>query len=168
MKRTLPIVLILTTLAFIILSMLVPTIAQGVLAKKKELALLRHEEKRMPELSQTLAKRNEEITLIKEAFPTKKDFALVAGTIDAVALQTGVAIDLHFGAEDIVKEKNGDAIVPVKVTIEGEFASVKSFLEKLAKGRYLYVFEKVEGSAADGMGGRNKVTVTAKLYAAID
>ena len=82
--------------------------------------------------------------------------------------RVGVLVDLHFSSEDVVKEPGGDLTIPVKIIVEGDFANVNNFLEGLAKGRYLYVFEKLEGIGAlpEGIRGKNKVTITAKLYAA--
>lgn len=166
MNKILPIFLAVTIVAFAVLSFVLPSISQATLRKKRELVQLRNEEKLIPIQSLLLETKKAEITLIKEAFPAKKDFAQVVQTIDTMAAQSQVLADVHFESEDIVKDANGDSIVPVQFTVEGEFANVKSFLESIAKGRYFYVFEKIEGNATDGIRGENKVVVKAKLYAA--
>jgi|SRR3989344_6803751 len=169
MTKRLPIIFVFTLIGFVVLSFVFPTIAQDALKKKKELSRLRYEERLIPSLSSALVAKREDVALIRESFPEKKDFALVASAIDTLAVQTGVLVDLHFTSEDVVKEAGGDMTIPVKIVVEGDFANVKSFLEGLANGKYLYVFEKIDGAGAlpEGVRGKNKVTITAKLYAAI-
>lgn len=168
MNKRLPIFFVFSLIGFVVLSFVFPVIAQDALKKDKELEQLRYEEKLIPSLASDLEAKREDITVIKESFPEKKDFALVARAIDTLAVQTGVLVDLHFTSEDVVKEQGGDLTIPVEIIVEGDFASVQNFLNGLAKGRYLYVFEKLEGIGAlpEGIRGKNKVTITAKLYAA--
>lgn len=164
MNKILPIFLITSVLLFIGLSALLPNIADSALKKKKELALLENEEKIIPQAATLLRAKSEEIGLIEGSFPTKKDLVLVAQAIDSLAAQARVAVELHFESEDVLRSK-GDAIVPVRLTIEGEYEAVLRFLEALKNGKYLYDFLLLEGDTPKGIKSENKISLKANLYA---
>lgn len=165
MKKILPSLLIICLFAFIGLSALVPNVANSTLKKKKELALLQNEENIIPQTAALIKAKSDEIGLIEGAFPTKKDLVLVAQTLDSQAVQAGVAVELHFESEEVLQNKNGDAIVPMKLIIEGEYEEVVRFLEALKNGKYFYDFLIIEGDASKGIKSENKVSVKANLYA---
>lgn len=165
MKKILPVILIASVLAFIGLSFFIPTLADSALQKRKELRLLQNEEKIIPQTAALIESKRDEISLLDAAFPTKKDLILVAQTLDSLAAAAGVAVELHFESEEVVTDRNGDTVMPVEITIEGEYANVAGFLEALKNGKYLYDFLAIEGDSEKGIKSVNKVSVRANLYA---
>lgn len=168
MRRIFFILLPVSLLAFIALSVLFPNVAKETVQKKRELAQLKHEETLMPQLSATVSSKEDEIALITSAFPKKKDFIAVVQALDSKAARSGVTIELHFESEDVIKDANGDDVVPIKLIVEGEFTHITQFMNELKQGNYLFAIQSVEGDASSGIKGKNKVTIGANFYASTE
>lgn len=167
MKKILPIIFIFSIVAFIILSLLLPSVAANASKKRKELDVVKRGEEQLPTLVNQLLTKSNEIELVMRTFPEKKDFVSVVSAVDSLATATGVALDFHFESEEISKDAKGDTIVPVKLTIQGDYTNVMQFLKALTNSSYFFSIQSIEGDAADGIKNKNKVIVKANLYASI-
>ena len=168
MKRIIFIFPILSILGFIALSLIFPNVAANTVQKKREFAQLKHEETLIPQLSATLSSHSEEIAMLQGAFPKKEDFIAVVQTIDSKAASAGVIVDVHFESEEILKGANGDEVVPLKLTLDGELINILRFIEELNRGKYIFVLGSVEGDAPYGIKDRNKVTIQTDFYASTE
>lgn len=167
MKKFLPIIFTIGLFAFITLSFYVLSISSDAAKKRTELSLLKNREKQLPALTEDIYAKNEEIDFLTNAFPSKKDFVAVVSRIDSLAAAVGITVDFHFEREDVEKDENGDTIIPVTLTIQGEYANTMDFLKTLSTGSYFFAFKSIDGDSPDGLKGKNKIKVSANLYAAI-
>ena len=165
MKKILPVIFILSLVGCIVLSFFVSGVASDASKKRKELAVLKHGEEQAPILADQLLAKSEELEFLKKAFPEKKDFVSVVSTIDNLAAATGVLVDFHFESEEITRDANGEVIVPVKLTIEGDYANIVEFIKAFTNSKYFFTIQSIEGDSPDGIKGKNKLILKAHLYA---
>ena len=166
MKKFLPVLLAISFFGFIIFSAILPGFAKDVAKKKKQVAALREEEKNLPSLANELSAKSDKIVLLNKSFPARKELVLVVQTLDTLALQAGVSATLHFESEQPTKDSQGDTILPISISIEGDFEKNRDFISSILHNRYLYNLELVDGKAPNGLKGDNMVLVKGKLYVA--
>lgn len=166
MKHILPIVLLVSIGAFVALTISIPGYAENIVKKKKQLDVIAQEEKNLPALASLLETQQDKITLLEKTFPTREELVLVVQSIDTIAFRSQVAALLHFESEQPSLDDNKNAMLPVTLTIEGEYLNVIAFLDGIAKNKYLVVFQAIEATTPTGIRGVHKVVVRGNLYVA--
>lgn len=166
MKRILPIILILSIIGFFAGSFMLPGFAKDVVKKKKQLDGFISEEQNLPTVNNLLEAKSEEIELLDKTFPKKEELIVVIQSVDTLAASSGVFTSLHFESEDVVKGKKTGSVIPISITIEGNFENIVSFITSLGKNRYLYEIDIIDGAAKNGLLSNNKVTLKGVVYVA--
>ena len=166
MKRILPIILILSILGFFAGSFMLPEFAKDVIKKKKQLDGFIAEEQNLPTVNNLLEAKSEEIELLDRTFPKKEELISVVQSIDILAASSGVFASLHFEREDATKGKKAGNVIPISITVEGNFENIVSFITSLGKNRYLYEIDVIDGIAKSGLLSNNKVTIRGAIYVA--
>lgn len=163
--RILLMLLITFVLGFFILSFVIGNVSKDVGAKKKQLVQLEKDQKVIPALMSTLSSKSDSTALLQETFPAKKDFVSVVSFVDSLSAGVSVLVDFHFESEELIKDESGNAIIPVSITVEGNYPNVVRFIDGIVNGRYLFEVLRLEGDSETGIKGKNKVILKANLYA---
>lgn len=150
---------------FFILSFVIGNVSKDVGEKKKQLVQLEKDQKVIPALMSTLSSKSDSVALLEESFPAKKDFVSVVSFVDSLAAGVSVLVDFHFESEELIKDGSGNAIIPVSITVEGDYPNVVRFIDGIVNGRYLFAVLRLEGDSETGIKGKNKVILKANLYA---
>jgi len=166
MKRILPILLPVLVLIFIILSVMLPSFASDAIKKQKQLDAILLEEKNLPALADLLSKNSEKILLFEQTFPTKEQLISVVQAIDTLATSNKVSASLHFETEDPQVGKGGASVLPVSLTVQGDFTDCIAFLTSLQKNRYLFSFDKIEGTINESKKTDTTIVAKGALYVA--
>ncbi|GEM_PF-5891107 len=163
--RILLIFLGIAVISFFILTLAIGNISKDVEANKKQLVQLEKDQKVIPALSASLSSKSDSITLLQETFPAKKDFVSVVSFVDSLAAGFSVLVDFHFESEELIKDTGGNAIMPLSITVEGDYSNVVRFIDGIINGKYLFAVSSLEADLEKGIKGKNKIILKANLYA---
>ncbi|MBI2036443.1 hypothetical protein HYT17_02345 [Candidatus Microgenomates bacterium] len=154
-----------TVIGFFILTLAIGNISKDASEKKKQLVQLEKDQKVIPVLSANLSAKSDSVSLLQEAFPAKKDFVSVVSFIDSLAAGSLVLAEFHFESEELVKDGNGNPVMPVSITVEGDYPNVVRFLSGIINGKYLFAISRLDADSPTGIKGKNKIIMRANLYA---
>lgn len=166
MKKILIIILSISVLIFVFGSFALGSFAKQVLEKKQQLSLTKQEEKNLPQIRNFFAERENDLLMLEKTFPKKEELISVVQSIDTLAARKGVAASLHFESEQPILDENRDFVIPVTITVEGDYPDCLAFLESLTHNQYLFVLQNIDGNSPDGIKKKHTLVVKGNLYAA--